>query len=182
MRIRKTAILLIISGITACTGALDARDDVAVLHAVLEKACGNEATGPTLISNIPATYRNYSLPPDWSRSPEYDRLLSRYGARATHWDPGEICQNARIVPKSEIDATFAEDIRVPPGWEKFYATFNGAHGYFAYSRPIYSNDGKHALVFSDWHCEGLCGMGMVLELERTHGHWRVLHVAGTWIS
>jgi hypothetical protein len=98
------------------------------------------------------------------------------------WQTGPLCAHVRVVPQGEIDATFIADARIPPGWKKFSETFPGARGYSAYSRPIYSSDGTHALVFVDHHCEGHCGLGEVIELEWAGGRWRTIRTAMTWIS
>jgi len=166
--------------LVGCAPTAAVRDDGAVLRAVLENFCVGKTSQFSVISDAPAN--TYGVPKEWPLSHDYERQLQHQPVSSPAWQAGQICAKARIVPKREIDATFANDRRVPPGWEKFFETFKGAHGYHAYSRPIYSSDGKHAVIFSDWRCDQGCGMGMVTELEWTGGHWRVIRYAGTWIA
>jgi hypothetical protein len=165
----------------ACTATPDHRDDIAVLRAALETTCANQKIAHLIISDSATDPAAHSLPRAWSAEGRYWRgLLGRPSAAL--WPHGPLCANVRIVARTDIDAAMNADPRAVPDWKNFTARFPGVRGYSAFSRPIYSGDGIHALVFSDHHCEGHCGLGEVIELEYAEGRWREARRALTWIA
>jgi hypothetical protein len=181
---RSNCLIVLIAAVTclACKPAPDTRDDAAVLRAAFATTCGDGNIPLAVISDSMANRDFYSLPPAWSAGARYWRQLHVYPLETAAWPHGPICANVRIVAHGEIDTALAADPGTTPEWSKFYEKFHGARGYAAASRPIYSSDGLHALVFMDHHCEGHCGLGEVIELERADGRWREIRRALTWIS
>ena len=68
------------------------------------------------------------------------------------------------------------------GWTSFHSEFPDAHGYLELSRAVLSRDGKHALMYSAFHCGWLCGLGTLIHLEKTPTGWRVTKSVGLRIS
>lgn len=174
--------LLMAIGLAACSQKNETRDDDAVLRAVLERICQNDSIHLEIVSNRPATFDNPRFPAEWPLAPQYRRQLSARSTSTGEWAPGEICEKVRFVPPADIAATFAADVRVPPGWEKFFEAFKGAHGYVAYSRPVYSDDGKHAAILLRYHCPDLCGGSFLLELDWAEGRWSIARYASQGVS
>jgi hypothetical protein len=182
MPLRFLVVPLVAFACLACAPGPAQRDDAAVLRAALGAACEDMHSLPTILSDATANSAFFSSPSKWPHGSRYWWQLHFRSIDATAWPPGALCPNVRIVTQREIDKTLPADLRVPPDWQKFRAAFPGARGYSAYSRPIYSSDGMHALIFTDHHCEGFCGLGEVLELDRVDGRWRTVRRAMTWIS
>lgn len=77
----------------------------------------------------------------------------------------------RPVTTEEIQRIFADG----PSWDRFYARFPGSRGFVELSGPVFSSDGKQALLYVDYSCYGDCGWGSVIHLElREHG-WVEIH-------
>jgi hypothetical protein len=181
MRLRCMVVLVVALAGADCGRTPQTPDDTAVLRAALEKTCADRNIELAVLSDRVAE-RDGSLPPAWSAQGRYWRQLHLQPINTAPWQRGALCANARIVAQADIDAALVADAGAAPSWKIFYATFDGARGYSAYSRPIYSADGTHALVFTDHHCEGHCGLGEVIELEWAAGRWRSVRTAMTWIS
>jgi len=155
--------------------------DFAVVKAALANTCQSPESSRMVVADEPVDYSDHGIPNDWSHAADYSREFKRRAKETSRWPIGEICTNARVVSQQAIDAEFAKDQRIPPGWEGFHTTF-GATGLNAYSRPAYSRDGKHAALYVDTHCGVGCGMGLLLELELTDAGWKVVRAVGAWLS
>jgi hypothetical protein len=155
--------------------------DIAVFTAAL--ACQNSgATMTMVVSDLPPGGDHWGVPTDWDPKGLYNAELTRRGNESSRWPVGKFCREIHVETDESIEATFQGDIRIPPGWEHFGETFGGARGLLRISRPAFSLDGKHAVISEGYYCEGLCGSGMLLELEFSAGAWRVTRITGTWQS
>jgi hypothetical protein len=178
---RALSILLVCLSACGQSGEITPSRDLEIVKAALASTCDARGFARVVVTDKPARYRNYALPDDWDQAAEYIAAFERQPAAVAPWPLGEICPNAGVVAQEAIDAEFANDPRVPPGWERFHAIFQ-AMGFRAYSRPAYSLDGQRAAVLVDTYCGVMCGMGLVIELEQTKHGWIVVRAAGTWIS
>ena len=83
-----------------------------------------------------------------------------------------------VVSSADIRALLRRDF-----WRGFYQKFPGTAGFAEFSRPVLSKDKQTALIYIGHHCDGLCGFGALILLERTaHGKWSVQKVYGLWQS
>jgi hypothetical protein len=79
----------------------------------------------------------------------------------------------------------AADIRKLVGnrsWDAFYERYPQTAGWVEISLPALSADGSHALVYLEHRCDGLCGTGTLVYLERAPKGWVVVKQLGLWIS
>jgi hypothetical protein len=182
MRLRCIAPFFAAIACAACAPAPQGGDDTAVLRAALENTCADRRLKLAVLADTVADREHFSLPPAWSVQARYWRQLHLQHINSAAWQRGALCANVRVVDQKDIDTALAAAPQEAPGWRKFYDTFDGARGYSTYSRPIYSADGTHALIFTEHRCEGHCGLGEVIELEWAAGRWRAIRTALTWIS
>jgi len=83
-----------------------------------------------------------------------------------------------VVPSADISALLRRDF-----WRGFYQKFPGTAGFAEFSRPVLSNDKRTALIYIGHHCDGLCGFGALILLQRKiHGEWSVQKYYGLWQS
>jgi hypothetical protein len=50
------------------------------------------------------------------------------------------------------------------------------------SLPVYSQDGKRAVVYTESTCPYTCGGGFYHELEKTYSRWRITKSLNAWKS
>jgi hypothetical protein len=62
------------------------------------------------------------------------------------------------------------------------ATFGGARSLMKISLPVYSSDGKRAVVYATGSCPYTCGEGIYNELEKTRSGWRITNSVIAWKS
>lgn len=67
-------------------------------------------------------------------------------------------------------------------WENFYQTFPRTSGYSKISNIVISQDGHQALLYLSYSCDGLCGDGRFLLLERVGSTWVIKQQIHTWVS
>lgn len=92
--------------------------------------------------------------------------------------PSSRIPSATVVLQSEIDAIFSGD----GWWEEFYRVFPGSRGLVQFTAPVFSADGKRALVYVSHSCGGLCGTGWLVLLSRDAGGWQIADRRMLWIS
>lgn len=69
------------------------------------------------------------------------------------------------------------------GWSTFARTYPRARGYSTFSRIAYGVDSTDALVYYEYHCGPLCGVGQAVYLtRRADQRWRVREVLQFWVS
>jgi hypothetical protein len=101
--------------------------------------------------------------------------------RAARWARGAICPTVDVQPEDRIAQAFANDHRVPPSWNAFGAAFGGAQHLMRVSLPVYSEDGRRALVYTERTCAVLCGAAFYHELRKAGDGWVITQsvLAGT---
>jgi hypothetical protein len=157
--------------------------DIAVLRAVLQKeACGRADQKYQVVSDRPAPATSVSVPKTWRSSAALNEELARRSEEALSWTHIDVCSAVRIVEGSKIEAIFAADDRIPPGWDSFENAFPGASRLIEVSLPAFTSDGKRAVVYLDTKCGVLCGAGFYIELKRTAAGWQVTQRETAWIS
>ena len=88
------------------------------------------------------------------------------------------------IPQTKVVSTRAiEQIFSNNGWwPDFYSKYPGTAGFARISIPVLTADKQQALIYISFHCDGLCGTGTLLLLERLGTGWRVTKEALLWIS
>jgi hypothetical protein len=67
-------------------------------------------------------------------------------------------------------------------WPAYYKQFPGSQGLLTFSRVGFSADGAQAFFYYSNRCEGLCGKGEYVFMERHNGHWAIQQEIGMWVS
>ena len=153
-------------------------EDERVLHAMVDISC-KLGVEHLVISDRPAVPRQSDLHDTDGRNLQFGIDLDRRIAHEARWPHGQICPVVRVVADSTIDHVLAHDTQ---SWEKFIATFEGAHSLMKISLPVYSHDGKRAVLYTTGRCPYTCGAGFYHELEKTYSGWRIKNSAIAWTS
>jgi hypothetical protein len=156
-------------------------DDLAVLDAIIRDDCTDAKRRPILVADVPEDARERELPDEGNLERRFGAAHRARNSERSRWPLTSLCTKVRVESKERIDAFFARDKRIPPGWEGFDAEFR-ARSYLTISRPAYSADRRHAFVSLGSHCGELCGSGHLIELEKKSDGWRIVRSVGTWIS
>ena len=85
----------------------------------------------------------------------------------------------RVAGDTSIVTALARD---STNWVHFIAAFDGAHTLMRISLPVYSSDGKRAVIYTEGNCPYTCGAGFYHELEKTRSGWRIVSSANAWTS
>jgi hypothetical protein len=67
-------------------------------------------------------------------------------------------------------------------WPAYYKKFPGSQGLLTFSRIGFSVDGTQAFFYYSNRCEGLCGTGEYVIMERHDGHWAIQQEIEMWVS
>jgi hypothetical protein len=67
-------------------------------------------------------------------------------------------------------------------WPAYYKQFPGSQGLLTFSRVGFSADGTQAFFYYSNSCEGLCGTGEFVLMERHDGLWAIQQEIGMWVS
>jgi hypothetical protein len=158
---------------TACTpveGDHVTRTDMQVLDALVGIACKLDTR--EIVSDVPvaAQGRHFGLD------------LSSRTPRRARWPRDEVCPAVRVARDSAIRAALNEDTQQPPPWLGFKARFGGASTLLRVSLPVYSADGRRAVVYTSSTCPYRCGAGFFHELVKTPTGWRIEHSEPAWTS
>ena len=73
------------------------------------------------------------------------------------------------MPDSAIASAFAHETVKPPQWIAFGKAFDGAQHLVRVSLPVYSPDGRRAVVYTVGTCPFRCGAGFYHELRKSDG-------------
>jgi hypothetical protein len=104
-----------------------------------------------------------------------DSLLS-LNARAERLDQESFSIPATLIDTDRLNQYY-------PTWDKFHRDFPGSGGVALFvSRVAFNGDKTSALVYWSYTCGGLCGDGVVAQLERVDGQWSVVDSLVVWIS
>jgi len=132
-----------------------------------------------VISNRPAVPRRSDLHDTNGHNVQFGIDFNQRIGRHARWPVGQLCPVVRVVSDSRIENVLAHDSR---SWEKFIAAFEGAHSLMRISLPVYSHDGRRAVVYTSGSCPYTCGAGFYHELEKTHSGWRIVSSVIAWTS
>ena len=157
-------------------------DDVDVFRAVLSSNCERPEGKFIVVSDASPLPGHSDLPADWVSSSSLSAVLSQRSQVRIRWPHVKACAGAHVVDESVIQSLFAQDTRVPPGWEAFYSHFPGATGLVRVSLPAFTSDRKRAVVYAETRCGTSCGSGFYVELGKKKGVWSILRQATAWIS
>lgn len=153
-------------------------EDKYVMRAMVEISCKLGADR-LVVSDRPAVPRQTARLMGDGPGIRFGIDVNQRIAREARWPAGPICPVVRVVADSTIEAVLAKDSE---SWQNFIATFDGARSLMRISLPVYSSDGKHAVVYTTGDCPYTCGAGFFHELEKTHSGWRISSSVTAWTS
>jgi hypothetical protein len=67
-------------------------------------------------------------------------------------------------------------------WPAYYKRFPGSQGLLTFSGVGFSADGTQAFFYFSNRCEGLCGTGDYVIMEKRDGRWVIQKEINTWVS
>lgn len=67
---------------------------------------------------------------------------------------------------------FVANLFVGDNWLKFNPT--GREGYYVFSKPLFSNDYKTAIMRTKFVCGSRCGGGAIILFKKLQSHWHVV--------
>jgi len=146
------------------------RTDIAVLDTLVGVACRLETR--EIIADLPAAATGSHFGIDMS-----ERRLQR-----ARWPREKLCPTVRVARDATIRAALREDTQQPSPWLGFKNRFEGAATLLRVSLPVYSEDGRRAVVYTSSTCPYRCGAGFYHELVKTPEGWRIEHSEPAWIS
>jgi hypothetical protein len=153
-------------------------EDERVMRAMVDISCKLDVER-LVISDRPAVPRQSDLHDTDGQNRQFGIDLDRRVAHHARWPLGQICPAVRVVADSSIDTVLAHDTE---SWEKFMVKFGGAHSLMRISLPVYSRDGKRAVVYTTGSCPYRCGAGFYHELEKTYSGWRIVSSVNAWTT
>ena len=153
-------------------------EDERVMRAMVDISC-KLGVQHLVISDRPAVPRQSDLHDTDGRNVHFGIDFDRRVAHQARWPLGQLCPVVRVVADSSIDTVLAHDAE---NWEKFMATFDGAHSLMRISLPVYSSDGKRAVIYTTGSCPYTCGAGFYHELEKTYSRWRIVTSVTAWTT
>lgn len=183
----RNAIVLLVSlgAATGCVRDPDADhvsgEDKRVLRAMVDIAC-ELGVDHIVISDRPAIPRESDVHDTDRRNLQFGIDFDRRLAHAARWPHSKLCPSARVVADSRLDAALEKERKPPHSWEHFSAAFDGARTLMRVSLPIYSRDGKHAVIYTESTCPYRCGSGFYHELEKTFEGWKILTSRVAWTA
>ena len=67
-------------------------------------------------------------------------------------------------------------------WPAYYKQFPGSQGLLTFSRVGFSADSTQAFFYYSNRCEGLCGTGKYVIMEKHDGCWTIQQEINMWVS
>jgi hypothetical protein len=166
-----------------CTADPDAdevsTEDLRVMRAIVEISCKLDAE-PVVVSDRPAIPRESHIHDTGEKNVQFGIDFDRRLARTARWPLGQICPAVRVVSDPVISAALANETGFSGSWENFIARFGGARTLMRISLPVYSPDGRHAVIYTVGSCPYNCGEGFYNELEKTYQGWKVTNSTLAW--
>jgi len=152
--------------------------DMRVLEAIAKPACDYEWN--ELISDLPATpYRARSLGEKQPNLKFGLDVASRSQPKA-RWPRGNLCSPVRVVGNAAIESALQRETSIPPTWDQFRDRFPGARTLVRVSLPVYSDDERRAVVYTESTCPFRCGNGFFHELVREGSRWKIEQSVNAW--
>lgn len=180
---------LIAASLVFCTAGCSAdpyadevsREDLRVMRALVDISCKLEVE-KVVISDRPAIPREGEAGDSARRVASWRSELARRPAHEARWPVGQICSAVRVVAEGRITQALENETGFPGSWRNFKSTFGGSRTLMRISLPVYSPDGKHAVVYTEGSCPYTCGAGFYHELEKTHKGWKILTSVNAWTA
>jgi hypothetical protein len=169
-------LLITLLGIALCTACTPAdgnhvtRTDTDILEALVGVACRLDTR--EIISDEPLV----------GAGTHYGLDLSTRRPERARWPRDKVCPTVRVARNSIIQAALEEDTASPPPWTGFKSRFDGAATLLRVSLPVYSEDGRRAVVYTSSTCPYRCGAGFFHELVKTPAGWRIANSVPAWTS
>lgn len=151
-------------------------EDERVMRAMVDISC-KLGVERLVISDRPAVPRQSDLDDADGRNVQFGFDIDQRIGHEARWPLGRLCPVVRVVSDSKIEKVLAHD---NGSWEKFSATFEGARSLMRISLPVYSHDGKRAVIYTSGSCPYACGAGFYHELVKTHAGWRIMSSVNAW--
>jgi hypothetical protein len=146
-------------------------EDLRVMRAMLAIACKVDSER-IVVSDRPAIPRQSDLHDTDGRNIQFGIDLDRRLAHAARWPRGQICPAVRVASDSAIRNALENETGYPGSWTSFSTRFGGARSLMRISLPVYSADGKHAVVYTTvYH-----------ELAKTYEGWKITNSSIAWTS
>jgi hypothetical protein len=156
-------------------------DDREILRAMIDIACRLDVER-VVISDRPALPRESVLHDTDHQNVQFGLDLNQRLAQRARWPRRQICPAVRVVADTDLTAALAREKETPPTWEHFSAAFDGARTLMRVSLPVYSPDGKHAVVYTTSTGPYTLGAGFYHELEKSFGRWKIKSSINAWTS
>jgi hypothetical protein len=153
-------------------------EDQRVMRTMIDISC-KLGVERLVVSDQPAIPPRSDLRASGARNVQFGIDLSRRVAHVARWRRGRVCPVVRVVADARINAVLASDT---PGWDAFISTFDGARSLMKISLPVYSADGKHAVVYTTGSCPYRCGAGFYHELAKANSGWHIVRSVNAWKS
>ena len=155
------------------------REDVQILRAMVDIACKLNAQR-IVVSDRPAIPYGSERDNAGKKNIQFGLDFGRRQAREARWPRREICPAVRVAADSQIAAALAKKSEFPGSWEAFIAQYDGARTLMKVSLPVYSQDGKRAVVYTTSTCPYVCGGGFFHELVKTYEGWKIENSQLAW--
>lgn len=156
-------------------------EDLRAMRAMVDISCKLDVER-VVVSDHPAIPRESELHDTDHRNVQFGIDFDLRLARDARWPKGKICPAVSVVSDSAIATALAHETGFPGSWENFMATFGGAHSVMRISLPVFSRDGKHAVIYTSSTCPYTCGAGFYHELEKTYEGWKIVTSRNAWTS
>jgi len=153
--------------------------DLRILRAVVDIACKVDLDR-VVISDRPVIPRESALHDTDHHNLHFGIDFDRRLAHEARWPRQQICPAVHIASDAAIRAALAHQTDFPRSWDYFQSKFGGAKTLMRISLPVYSDDGKHAAVYSAGTCPYHCGAGFYHELVKTPTGWKILRSINDW--
>lgn len=84
-----------------------------------------------------------------------------------------------LATSAQLDLIFCKHCGF---WPEYYKKFPGSQGLLTFSGVGFSADGSQAFFYFNNRCEGLCGAGEYVIMEKHDGRWVIQKDIGMWVS
>jgi len=168
--------LLIVDASSGCNSGSSttvvAGEDIHVLRAILNSACALE--WKQVVSDMPIAPFHKLVSVKGAPNVQFGLNLDVRLPTEARWPRGEICASVRVVDDAVIKDVMSRETSIPPRWTFFRERFDGAKKLTRVSLPVYSVDGRSAVVYVEGTCPYSCGAGFFYELRNVGGEWKIL--------
>jgi hypothetical protein len=84
-----------------------------------------------------------------------------------------------VVTSAQLEPIFCKHCGF---WPEYYRQFPGSQGLLTFSGVGFGVDGTQAFFYFNNRCEGLCGGGDYVVMEKHNGRWVIQKDIGMWVS